>query len=613
MGIKLTYEQLNVSGNMSVKGAVVHFGANIPYDKPGVTLHGQGVADHHGKIFYAYNSFRYVNLTEEPTRVLRGSGFSFELDPFMPQCEVSEGDRLKFGPAIVEITKLIPPVPDKPVRVSFTTDKLNCRYPPCRRCKSSGTRERKVVRITSELAYQFRSYTYCPEILRVSVDWLVELFKEENRKDCPLNLGNPRAIMAWPLDGATRLYKALDVPIKKSLGTRSAMGKSVGILPREKLNTGLAFQFIGRDNKKMTGMATGILDETCYVNGVPSAGHFILVQYPPGIKPTTDDLCVLHHVASHISDALAGVEAAKLRRQHELERRGGIETRGLFHDMIGFCKDAGKSIDITEADLGEDKQNLGVRLNDAKQNIQKLMLHIRRGQDAFETDQGFHYQWLDVTKVCRDVLNYWYNDSVALRQTRSWCVSIFSNKRRALREVPADSFVVEQQILFNLIRNSRRALDERGPDILVKRVHILLDLIKQDKLPYMRIRVVDDGCGMGTDALRTIFEGRFSTKKGRHGLGTQVVAERVQRHCGFIEVASEEGKGTVVGILLPAPVKNSRVKFNKDAEWLAPYRKLSMRRALINRSDLESLLRKDRNLNDWYRLQGRQKSCQRPK
>jgi PAS domain S-box-containing protein len=126
-----------------------------------------------------------------------------------------------------------------------------------------------------------------------------------------------------------------------------------------------------------------------------------------------------------------------------------------------------------------------------------------------------------------------------------------------------------QQILMNLVTNARDAMPDGG--------RLLLDVGSDDftgthpdtgekilARPYATIVVQDTGVGIPPETLRRVFEPFFSTKepgKGS-GLGMGVVHGLVRQHGGFVQIASEPGRGTRVKVYLPM----SRSEPNESAQ-----------------------------------------------
>jgi PAS domain S-box-containing protein len=110
-----------------------------------------------------------------------------------------------------------------------------------------------------------------------------------------------------------------------------------------------------------------------------------------------------------------------------------------------------------------------------------------------------------------------------------------------------------QQAILNLCLNARDAMPNGGK-IAISTAEVALDgdlaSTCQDLVTepgkYIRIRVSDDGSGIPEENLDKIFDPFFTTKevgKGS-GLGLAMVYGIVQNARGYVQVQSEEGKGT---------------------------------------------------------------------
>ena len=98
-----------------------------------------------------------------------------------------------------------------------------------------------------------------------------------------------------------------------------------------------------------------------------------------------------------------------------------------------------------------------------------------------------------------------------------------------------------KQVVYNLLLNALRFTKPGG--------HIELGASREDG--GFRIWVKDTGVGISTDQQARVFES-FQSSRGGTGLGLALVYKFVQRHGGWVELQSEEGKGTEVVCYLPS-------------------------------------------------------------
>lgn len=102
-----------------------------------------------------------------------------------------------------------------------------------------------------------------------------------------------------------------------------------------------------------------------------------------------------------------------------------------------------------------------------------------------------------------------------------------------------------EQVAVNLIQNACQSLS--GPQ---KAITVRTGCTNGGNVFFT---VADEGCGMSRDLLKSISVPFYTTKRdsGGTGLGLYVSRNIIQSYGGSIEFNSEEGKGTVVTVIIP--------------------------------------------------------------
>jgi CheY-like chemotaxis protein len=130
-----------------------------------------------------------------------------------------------------------------------------------------------------------------------------------------------------------------------------------------------------------------------------------------------------------------------------------------------------------------------------------------------------------------------------------------------------------QQVLMNLCVNARDAMPSGGRlsvrvDEQEIREEAALGTPDAEPGRYVRIRVGDTGSGIPPGVLDKVFEPFFTTKpsgKGT-GLGLSTVYSIIKSHGGFVDVKSEQGRGTTFTVYIPT----ARLKHTDKEEESAP-------------------------------------------
>jgi len=105
-----------------------------------------------------------------------------------------------------------------------------------------------------------------------------------------------------------------------------------------------------------------------------------------------------------------------------------------------------------------------------------------------------------------------------------------------------------QKVILNLIHNAREASTPgNGPSIEVGKEEMAF------------VRVIDQGCGMAEEFIRTrLFKPFETTKKKGMGVGLYQCRQIIEGHGGRIEVKSAEGEGSAFTVWLPLATMEGR-------------------------------------------------------
>ena len=110
------------------------------------------------------------------------------------------------------------------------------------------------------------------------------------------------------------------------------------------------------------------------------------------------------------------------------------------------------------------------------------------------------------------------------------------------------------QVISNLIFNARQAMNDQGI-FQAKLTNVQLHESEGESLPagpYLRLDVMDHGCGIPEEKMQEIFTLFYTTKDKGSGFGLATCQSVVREHGGSIGVVSKEGRGSRFTVYLPA-------------------------------------------------------------
>lgn len=288
-----------------------------------------------------------------------------------------------------------------------------------------------------------------------------------------------------------------------------------------------------------------IIGKNLTLEGLRSNGHEFPIELTLSQMPAnTSDLCT-----AIIRDASDREEAERQRRQAQNMESLGNLAGGMAHDINNMLLPI---LNLTamvkrtlKADSKEDeKLSMVLQAAERVKDLVERVLEFSRQDEPDFKDQNI-----------REIVE----EALPLIQTTT-ATSIKITPKIA--DVKGAVFADKKQIsaaLINLVSNAADAIGGANGHIAIElseakpSQNMLTRHPDLRAIPYAKISVADDGCGMSKEILERIFNPFFTTKepgKGT-GLGMSMVHGIVTKHGGVVDVHSTEGEGSQIDLYLP--------------------------------------------------------------
>ena len=257
------------------------------------------------------------------------------------------------------------------------------------------------------------------------------------------------------------------------------------------------------------------------------------------------DSQVVHCYGADVTEML-NLEA-QFRHAQKLESVGQLAA-GVAHDFNNILTVIQGYSVCLRTHCAHDPYTVSAlkQISDAAQRAASLTRQLL----MFSRKQVIQPKLLDLNVVLQNVANM-------LLRLLGEDIALETKYAGNLPWIEADTGMLEQ-IVMNLAVNARDAMPRGGKIIIATdTTQIAPDYVARRPEArvgeFVRLTVIDGGCGMDRKTLERIFEPFFSTKevgKGT-GLGLATVYGIVKQHQGWIEVASELNVGTTFHIYFP--------------------------------------------------------------
>ena len=230
-------------------------------------------------------------------------------------------------------------------------------------------------------------------------------------------------------------------------------------------------------------------------------------------------------------------------RVAELEEKRRAFVSDASHELktpLSIIKLLSDSLIQTE---NPDPQFLREFLTDMNEEVERLTRIIQRLLDLTKMDQSHTSMNLEVISVTALVADV-YEKLQPLAENKEIQFIFTRPEDELLMPLDRDSMT---EAIYNIADNSIKYTENEG----VVKIEILRDL------GNVLIRISDSGIGIPKEEIQKIFDRFYRVDKARArdtggtGLGLSIAMDVVKLHGGYIEVSSEEEKGSIFTVVLP--------------------------------------------------------------
>lgn len=276
--------------------------------------------------------------------------------------------------------------------------------------------------------------------------------------------------------------------------------------------------------------------------------HFIVARFP--VPDSEGEINSIGAVIVEVTDRKHAED--QLRQAQKMEAVGQL-TGGIAHEFNNLLMVIVGNLERTEDQITDDG---------ARNSLSSAMGGAMRAAEltnqllAFSRKQNLKVENVDLNALVRDIREM-------LQRTLGETVVVDTKFADEIWPALVDKSMMESALL-NLALNARDAMS-RGGRITITTSNQSVDGKLFAKIPdiapgdYVKLEVSDTGTGIAPENLEHVFEPFFTTKdvgKGT-GLGLSMVLGFAKQSGGFVDIESQEGKGTSITIYLPRAAEQS--------------------------------------------------------
>jgi two-component system, cell cycle sensor histidine kinase and response regulator CckA len=259
----------------------------------------------------------------------------------------------------------------------------------------------------------------------------------------------------------------------------------------------------------------------------------------------------------------------------------------LFGVMVDITHERQLEAEARLSDLGQLAASLAHEFNNVLMSIQPFVEVIHRGETTPSVESALDHITRAISRgkrASQEVLRFASPKDPQLSsvEVATWLATVLTELEAILPStmrltssiapdlgwIACDRAQLEQ-VLTNLVINARDAVNPRG--------NILVTANREGH--FVRLSVLDDGCGIPQPLLGRIFEPLVTTKRHGTGLGLPIARRLMESQGGSLRVENLAGGGAAFHVLIPVASESPSLPYQ------GPAARCALKRVLLVEDD----------------------------
>lgn len=244
--------------------------------------------------------------------------------------------------------------------------------------------------------------------------------------------------------------------------------------------------------------------------------------------PVLDSQGEVEQVIFILRNITAQVQAEEFLRKMDKLAAIGHLAAGVAHEIRNPVTSIKGFVQLLKQDQGK-QEYFDIMLAEFQQ-----LENILREFVSLTQQRPGYFEFVDIRSIIHEVL-----DSMQEKVVRHTLrLNVAASSELKLWCDPGQI----RQLFIHLLSNAVEAMPDGGT--------VWIEVLQEGE-DEVKIRIVDEGCGMSEQRLKRLGEPFYSTKEKGTGLGLMISYKIIQYHHGYVHFSSEPHKGTTVEVVFP--------------------------------------------------------------